>query len=256
MAISGVNWFGKGPGDDSKIDDKILDDKKATDDDKKTDKTDEDDLDTTGFWDDPKDNKDDDKTTRIVLEQPKEPVKADEVINNHIESLQLTADFDMDTIGAEFAEGKTEAFDKGLSEYTKKIYGTLLKDASTLINKQVADGIAKAVKAAGTNSDAKEAIKQMNKRMAFTQNAEVAPMANAALVKALEKSDSVEQAISSVQKLFRTMFKASAKDLGLGSPAPTPGSDGFSNSLVPSDFGNGDDENKDTNWMDVLAPKN
>lgn len=147
----------------------------------------------------------------------------DEAMQQHIASLNLNANVDLNAISEELREGKTDALQSAFANISANTYKAAVLNTNRLMESKIAEAVESAVKQSSGTVSANLAEQEMHKLIPLTKNSDVAPIAKAVLTKMMSKSNSVEEAINGVEKFFKAISNegvAQFKDLPANQPRP------------------------------------
>jgi hypothetical protein len=177
--------------------------------------------------------------------------------NNNQQNAQAAFDAYLDSLGlgvqitpealAKFKdEGDFSGVADALGKSNKNLYSAMMKDVARLVQAGTEKAVSTAMQQFSTRTATSNLISQMNKALPFTENPNIAPVAQAVLNQAMKThGGDADKAIGMVKGFFSSMSRVTAKDLGLNTNQNGPGSNRFGGNVV--------DDNDNTDWMKFLS---
>ena len=164
--------------------------------------------------------------------QPANEVDPAEAFAKHVEGLGLTSGIDANSVMEAVRNGEPDALQQAFSQIASNTYRHAMVNANKLVQQQVEKAVEQATEKATSSMDSKNAVAEMHRALPFTKDEAVAPMANAVLKQALDKTGGdVQQSLKTLEGYFKAFYDHASGDLGL------PSGDSFNDN--PGDEGPG-----------------
>jgi len=188
------------------------------------------------------------QTQRVEVVQKPAEKSAQEQMQEHVASLDLTNGIDMEKVGEDMRNGDTKSFNEALSTAAGNAYTASMRQMSELVDAKISKITEQAVDQANTTMNSTLAVSQMQQQLSFTKDPDIEPIAKAALAQAMKQTDDVGAAIASVEKFFA---KAATSITGVAQPPKNSSG----NPQFPSDSNNNSGHTNHDAWLDVLTGK-
>jgi len=174
----------------------------------------------------------------------------DAVFNDHFNSLQIGAGFDMQGLADDIREGGVEQLNNFANVLAKDVYKAAMVQSNKLMANKVQEAVDLAVNKSSGEFNASMATRELNGALPFTSEPEIKPIADAIFARFVKNGSTVKESINKTKEYFEHTFKVARKQLEIQPPNAKPGSGGFggsSNNFVD------EDEDNLPDWLDILG---
>jgi len=193
----------------------------------------------------------DNQTSQQQQPQPAQQQDPAQAMQDHLASLNLMQDIDMAKIESEIVQGSTESLQNAFKSVGENVYKAALTQVNQLVDSKLEKVKQESIREANASVDAKSAIREMNQKIPFTEDPNIAPVAQAALNSFLAKDLSLPEAIKATAKYFDNVSAQvnTAKDFS----GNQPGESGFNSSQQNN---NKSKQSSHDDWISILTQGN
>jgi hypothetical protein len=173
-----------------------------------------------------------------------------EVFDQHFDSLNIGAGFDMAQVTSDIQNGGVEQLNNFANVLAKDIYRAAITQSSKIMDSKVEAAVNAAVNKSSGEFNATLATNELNAALPFTSDESIKPIADAVFSRFVKKGLSVPEAIGKTKAYFEHTFKLAGKTLDTKPPGQQPGQRGFGAS-----GGNpqGTDDEEEQDWVAILG---
>lgn len=179
---------------------------------------------------------------------------AQEVFNEHVKSLNLAGNLNMEGIQEAFRnqdfEGFQQNFQQTLSDVAANTYKAALQQMNQLADKKIDAAIEKAVAESSETVNQNMAVNKMKTDLPFVNDPDIEPVASAALQQFLSKNVPMDEAIKKVGEFFNSTAQKIADSYG----GNAPGSGNYNPNNPPNNNRQSNqNQGQDEDWMQFLT---
>lgn len=173
------------------------------------------------------------------------------VMSDHIASLKLAAGVDTDAIMSGLRDGDPTALQSAFESVAAKAYQSAITTMNSVVEQRVKKAVEEASNNASSSVNTNLAIRELNEKLPFTAEPEVAPIAKAVFMQMMKKGKSVQEAISETGKYFGHVSKIASKFVDTTPPQSRSGANSFNRQQS-----NNNSNDNEPDWMSILGGDN
>lgn len=148
-------------------------------------------------------------------QQSQQQNSSDELLQNHIESLNLGGGINQEQLRSDLAEGKIDALTAAIQQVAANAYKAAMIDANKMFDQKLTGAEERIVNKTSANYQGNDLVKKMHETLPVTKQGAYEPVAKMVLGQMLRKGLTGDKAIEGVRNYFANLSKGIGTDLEL-----------------------------------------
>ncbi|PNX50661.1 MAG: hypothetical protein BV456_05920 [Thermoplasmata archaeon M8B2D] len=183
-------------------------------------------------------------------QQQTQQVDPQEALQKHIASLKLTDGVDFAQIQQDLQTGNTETLNKAFETTAANAYKSALTQMNKIMDAKIAEAKQEALNESKATMDADMAVREMNSRLPFTVDPNIAPVAKAVLNQFLKGGKDLPTSIKATADFFKS---TAAKINQNNMPPSNQNGSNFSQQQNFDNNNSNDNRSEHDEWLDLLS---